>query len=67
MSMFHCDMCWDNPCTCGHEARRIEKFRTEFYASYGRKPPEVEAAERKAVGLPNPTPWHFPPVERNWK
>lgn len=30
MGMNCCDMCWNRPCTCGHEAREAEHFRQEF-------------------------------------
>lgn len=30
MGMFHCDGCWDRPCTCGLEAKRAADLRRNF-------------------------------------
>ena len=42
MALFHCDKCWERPCICGYEAAEAKRFRREFYADFGRKPPEEE-------------------------
>lgn len=47
MGLCCCDKCWERPCVCGYEAAEAKRFRTEFYASYGCKPPEEEDDKRR--------------------
>ena len=50
MGMFHCDGCWDRPCTCGLEAKMAADFRRDFAREF---PPHPAPAGEE---------WDFPTV-----